>query len=93
MEKHCLTYHGDETAIAHLALTKTQKEIIEIYKYFIFLTGLFRNSPLHQTINSDLHQILNEGNPIMKAVEEVMVDWQHEIIEIYQDVTCDVSEK
>jgi hypothetical protein len=29
----------------------------------------------------------------MKAVEEVMVDWQHEIIEIYQDVTCDVSEK
>lgn len=93
MEKHCLTYHGDETAIAHLALSKTEKEIIEIYKYFIFLTGLFRNSPLHATINNDLQQQLNQGNSIIEAVDEVMTDWVHEIIEIYQDVTMDVSEK
>ncbi len=92
MERHCFTYHGDETAIIHLATDRSLQEIINIYKYFLYLTGLFNNSPLHETIYNEMMTAMRAGKNLTESVEEAMSQWQHEINEIYYDVTkmdCD----
>ena len=83
LERHCLTYHSDETPIAYLATDRTAEEVIQIYKYFLFLSGLFHRSSLHQIMCHEMMGYIQQGQTLQEATENAVNDWKHEIGEIY----------